>query len=134
MADDSVIRGTRRERLKTAPMLKATAQAEEILDAAKEEVTGMILEEARDHLEEEQEKREEEAQAIEEKKEEQEELVKERQEHKEELEKLAESVPVEEMIQMDQVKNSLQQEIQDILNKMNLMAEDIKGTMVDTGV
>ena len=56
-----------------------------------------------------------------------------RQEHKEELEKLTESVPVEEMIQMGQVKNSLQQEIQDILNKMNLMAEDIKGTMVDTG-
>ena len=40
---------------------------------------------------------------------------------------------MEEMIQMGQVKNSLQQEIQDILNKMNLMAEDIKGTMVDTG-
>ena len=134
MAEEGTVRGIRRERLKHAPMLKATAQAEQIQEAAEEEVTGMVLEEARDHLEEEQEKREEEAQAVEEKKEEQEELLEERKERKEELQELTESVPVEEMIQLEQVKGTVQQEVQDILNKMNLMAEDIKGAMVDTGV
>ena len=49
----------------------------------------------------------------------------------EKLEELAESVPVEEMVSMDRLQDEVEQEVQEILNKLKLLPEDIKGTSVD---
>lgn len=132
--ENAVIRGTRLERLKTHSMVDAQKDAQEILDAAGDEIVGMVVDEAREHLDEEQEKREEQAEKIEEKREELEELQEKRDEREKELEELIENAPVEEMLELDQIKNNIKQEVQDIINKMKLVAEDIKGTTVDSNV
>lgn len=132
MVENAVIRGTRLERLKKHPMVDARESADEVLKAASDEIVGMVMDGAREHLDEEQEKREEQAEKIQEKKEELEELQEKRDEREEELEELLENVPVDEMLDLERTKQNIQQEVQDIVNKMKLVAEDIKGSMVDT--
>ena len=94
----------------------------------------MIVEESREHIDQEQEKKEEEAQAIKEKKEEQEVVLEKRKEHQDELEELMEKMPLEELADLKNVQAQMQQEIQNIVSKMNLVAEDIKGAKVDINI
>ena len=101
------------------------------MEAAGDEIMGLVVEEAKDHLDEEAEERREQAQEIKEEREEQEEILEKRQERKDRLEELAESVPVEEMVSMDRLQDEVEQEVQEILNKLKLLPEDIKGTSVD---
>lgn len=137
MVENAIIRGTKQEKLKRDPqhtMIGAKEQADEVLEAAGDDIVGMVMDAARDHLDEEQEKREEQAEKIKEKKEELEELQEKREERQEELEELIEDIPVDEMLDLERTKDNIQQEVQNIVDKMKLMAEDIKGTMVDTNV
>ncbi len=134
MQENAIIRGTRQERLKKNPMVGAQEQAEEILDAAREDIIGMAKEEGMEHIDEEAEEREEKAEEIKEKKEEQEEYIEEQKEKREEEEELLEDMPVDEMLTYDKLKQDVQDEVQDILNKMKLVAEDIKGAAVDKTV
>ncbi len=134
MGENALIRGTKLERLKRAPMVEAQNDAEQALADASEEIIGMVADEAREHLEEEQKEREEQAEKIQEKKEEAEEFREKQDEKAEELEELTENAPVEEMLELDRTRTDVQKEIEDILDKMKLMAEDIKGAMVDTDV
>lgn len=134
VVENAVIRGTKQERLKKHLMVDAQKSADGILEAASDEIVGMVMDDAREHLDEEQEKREEQAEKIEEKREEMEELQEKRKEREEEMEELLENVPVDEMLELDRTKQDIQQEIQDIVNKMKLVAEDIKGSMVDANV
>lgn len=129
--ENAVIRGTRLERLKYHHMADAQKEAEDIKKAAGDEIMGMLVEDAKEHVDEEQEEREEKAEEIKEKKEEQEELVEKRREDKEEL---VEDMPVDEMLDLSKTQEGIQQEVQNIMNKMALVAEDIKGAVVDTGV
>lgn len=134
-AEDAILRSMRLERLKHSPMLKAQQQADEIEKAASEEAVNMLIDEAKDHIDEEQEEREEEAKEIKEEKEEQEKVIEQRREDRAEAEKraeeLAESIPMQEMLQLGQVKTEIQKEIQDIVDKMKLVEEDLKGSMID---
>lgn len=129
--EKDVIKGIRAERNKYHPMTDAQAQAEDVLQAARDEVIGMVAEEAKEHLDEEQEKREEQAEAIEEKRQEQEEILEKREEREEELENLVEDMPVEEMTNLNQAVEDVKQQIQKVLNNVNLLEEDIKGAQVD---
>ena len=52
-------------------------------------------------------------------------------EKKEEAEELFENMPMEEMIHMGQLKDEIKQEVQKIVSEMKLVAEDIKGAVVD---
>lgn len=131
MGENASIRGTKRELLKDKSMVKAWNQADSIMEAAGDEIMGMVVEEAKDHLDEEAEERREQAQEIKEEREEQEEILEKRQERKDRLEEMAESVPVEEMVSMDRLQDEVEQEVQEILNKLKLLPEDIKGTSVD---
>ena len=131
MGENASIRGTKRELLKDNSMVKAWNQADSIMEAAGDEIMGLVVEEAKDHLDEEAEERREQAQEIKEEREEQEEILEKRQERKDRLEELAESVPVEEMVSMDRLQDEVEQEVQEILNKLKLLPEDIKGTSVD---
>ncbi len=129
--ENAVIRGVRLERLKKDPMLEAQQEAETVMEAARDEAVGMIVDEAKEHLDEEQEEKEEEAEAIREKNEELEEIQEKRDEREEELEQLIKDMPVEEMTDLNQTVEEVKQQIQKVLNEVNLIEEDIKGAKVD---
>lgn len=131
MQENATIRETRIERLKYHTMVDARNQAEEIMEAARDEIISMVGQESVDHLDEEAEKREEQAAEIKEEREEQEERIEEQKEHREEQEELLEDVPMEEMLSLDRLQSDVKQEVQNILEKMKLVAEDIKGAVVD---
>lgn len=131
MQENAVIAGTRIERLKHDPMVEAQKEAADIMDAARDEIIGMIREEGKDHVDEETEKREEQAEEIKEEKEEKEEFIEEQKEHRKEEEELLEEMPTEEMISLDRIQSDVRQEVQNIIDKMKLLEEDIKGAVVD---
>lgn len=124
-AENMAIRDTKLERLKKSPMLKASKEADAILEAANDEILGMLIQESRDHIDEEMEEKEEQAEKLEEKKEAEEELIEKRQEREDELEELTE------MIQ-DSGADDVQKELEDMLEKLKLIEEDLKGAAVDT--
>lgn len=134
LENDYTIKAIRKERIKSHTMVDAQKDAEEVMDAARDTAVGLVMEEAKEHLDEEQEKREEQAEAIEEKKEEQEEIQEKRDEREEELEELIKDMPVEEAANLDQTMEEVKQQIQKVLNEVNLAAEDIKGAKVDAMV
>lgn len=134
--ENSIIRETKLERLKKDPMVAAQKQADAIEEAAGKEILSMLIEEGKEHIDEEQAEKKEQAAEAKEKKEEKEELLAKRRDERKEAEKraeeLAESLPVEELLDLDKVQGEIQKEIQNIVDKMNLIAEDIKGAAVDT--
>ena len=127
----ATISATKLERLKKEPMVKAQKQAEEIMTAASEDVLGMLVEEGMKHIDEEKEERQEEGEKIEEEKEQQEAFIEAQKEKRQEQEKLLEQMPVEEMLILEQVKTDVGKEVQNIMDRMKLIAEDIKGAVVD---
>jgi len=131
LEENSIIRGVKLERLKHAPMVKAQKEAKEILDAASREIVGMIMEEAKDIIEEKSKEEQEKAEKLEEQREEQEAFIEKQKEKREETEELLENMPVKEMLDMGQLKEEIKQEIKNIVNEMKLVAEDIKGALVD---
>lgn len=132
--ENAIIRETKMERLKHSPMVKAQNQAEDIMEAASEEIKGMVVEDAKEHVDEAAEEREEKGEKIEEKREEQEEFIERQQEKNREQEELLEEIPMEEMLSMSQTQEDIQKEVQQIVDKMKLVAEDIKGAAVDQTV
>ncbi|MCM1188043.1 MAG: hypothetical protein NC541_01955 [bacterium] len=131
MGEEAVIRGTKRELLKDQSMVKAQKEADQVLEAAADEIIGMAVEASRDHIDEESEKREEQAEKIREEEEKKEELQEKRKEREEELEELLEEMPVKEMVSLDQLQEDIRQEVQGIVDKMKLLADDLKGAVVD---
>lgn len=129
LEENAIIRGTRLERLKTHSMADAWKEADDVMEAAGQEIVGMVVEDAKEKLEEESEKREEQAAEIKEEKEKQEELIEKQTEKREEM--IAEDMPVEEIVSLDSVQSDVKQEVQNIVDKMKLLAEDIKGAAVD---
>ena len=74
----------------------------------------MVVEDAKEHVDEETAEREEQAEKLE-----------------AEREELLEEMPVEEMLSLERTKADVQKEVQQIVDKMKLVAEDIKGAVVD---
>lgn len=134
LENSETVKAIRKERIKSHTMVDAQKEAEEVMDAARDTAVGLVMEEAKEHLDEEQEKREEQAEAIEEKKKEQEEIQEKRDEREKELEELIKDMPVEEAASLDQTMEEVKQQIQKVLNEVNLAAEDIKGAKVDASV
>lgn len=132
--ENSVVRGVRGERRKKHLMTEAQEDAEEIMEAAEDEIIGMVVDDAKEKLEEEKEEREEEAAEIKEEKEKQEELLEERREKEDVLEELVEELPMDKLADMDQAMTEVKRQIQNILNEMTLVTEDIKGSQVDVGI
>ncbi len=133
--ENKIIRDTKLERLKKDPMQGAQKQAEAIEEAAGKEILGMLAEEGKEHVDKEQEEKEEQAEEAKEKKEEQEELLAKRKDEREEAKKraeaLAESLPTERLLSLDKIQEDINREIQNIVDKMKLIEEDIKGAAVD---
>lgn len=131
MQENAIIRGTRVERLKHHAMADAQEQAEDIMDAVRDEIVGMLVEAGKDHIDEEAEKRDEQAEEIKEEKEKREEFIENQKERRKEEEELLEDIPMEEILSLDKIQSDVKQEVQNILDKMKLIAEDIKGAVVD---
>ena len=134
LVENAIIRGTKLERLKHAPMVKAQKEADVILDAASKEIIGMIMEEVKDTIDEETKENQEKAEKLEEIQEEKEEFIEKQKEKREEAEELLENMPMEELVHMGQLKDEIKQEIKHIVSEMKLVAEDIKGALVDESV
>lgn len=117
------------ERLKSEPMVGATEQAEEILESAEEEIAGLITDAVVENLKEKMKEAKEKQEEEEEKAELEEAKRREREGHREQAE-LSE-VPVQELLTLDQVRGEMKQEVDNMLTEMKLLAEDIKGSMVD---
>ena len=71
---------------------------------------------------------------LEEAKEEQEAFIEKQKEKREENEELLEDMPMKEMLHMEQLKDEIKQEIKNIVSEMKLVAEDIKGAVVDKNI
>ncbi|MBQ3898960.1 MAG: hypothetical protein II741_03855 [Lachnospiraceae bacterium] len=131
--ENAIISGSKIERLKYSPMLDARDQAEEIIESADKEILGMLYEEGKEHIDEEQEKKEEEAKAQREKKEELEEKIEKAKEKKKEQEEFTEDIL--EAVTDREMKNAdisgAQEEIKEMMSKMKLLEEDVKGAAID---
>ena len=117
------------ERLKIDPMIGATEQTEELLASAEEEIAGMVMDAAVENLQEKAEEAKDKQEAEKEKAELEESKRKEREERRKEAE--LSDVPVQELLQLEQVRGEMKQEVDNMLTEMQLLAEDIKGSMVD---
>ncbi len=130
------------ERLKSAPMVEATEDADKILEAANKEIIGMLKDEAKEHIDEENEKRTEEAEEKAEKEKEEEERIEAMKAKKEEREEKEGASPetdyvtaaTRQMVKIAETDEKVQQELQNIVSQMKLDLEDLKGAAVDQGV
>ena len=140
IGDYAYIRGMNIERLKTHEMYDARKQGDKIMEAAGEEIKGMLVQEAVDKIDEDmQEKKEEALEKKEEQKEIEERIEKARgEEHRED--------DNEEIYELDSILNDVREMNSQsaakeagksmglIAAELNLAAEDVKGLIVDSQV
>lgn len=135
-AENAVIRQTKIERLKSNPMGEARDQADAVMDAANDEIMGLLIAEGRDYIDEKQEEEKKKAEAAQEKKQELEEKLEARKEDRKEQEKLTENiVEASQRLSggMDSVAQA-QQEIRDMMNRLKLVEDDVKGATVNQSI
>lgn len=127
------------EQLKSQDMLKAQNAAEEILDAANKDVIGMLVDDAKDHIDETAEEQKEKAEEAKEEKEKLEERIEKNKEKREEDEKLIEAQMEANQLELDnQVKSQsvdhvaeAQKSIAKLMDNNHMINEDIKGIEID---
>ncbi len=151
------------ERLKTHPVADATKEADAIMEAANKELIGGLWAEAKDHIAEKMEEAMEKAEKEAEEKEEEEKKAAERKKEKLELEKriaetkqaasnIADTEPetpagadttvsvseTQDIIEKSSDSNTqaskAEKEIQKLVEELNLIMEDLKGTKVDMNI
>lgn len=158
MGCNAAIRSMRQERLKYHEMEKAQKQAEDVMDAAGKEILGLLIDEGKSHVDEEIEKKIEEAKEKAEEKAEQEEKIEKRQEAREELEARVEEAR-EKNAEREELRREAEErsredadllgemidagmggigsasdahaDVKNMLHKMKLLEEDLKGSIVD---
>ena len=157
MKDDlNDIRAIAKERLKSAPMVDAQKTADAIEAAANEEIIGMAMQEAKEHIDEKLEEIEEQAKEKAEEEEQKEEKLEEIREiramqeaiiegTKEAAEKAearhreneAPELPIDELIELTKTNTQMdtaKQTIKEIKYSMNLLEADLKGIEIDQEV
>ena len=134
--ENQIISSTKIERLKSHAMEDAQKQAEDIMNEASKEIAGMLVDEAKDNIDEKAEEEKEKAEASKEKREEVKERIDALKEKKEENEELTEDIlnGIADAESVSTDVNAAQQEIKNMMNKMKLIEEDIKGAAVDKNV
>ena len=154
VCENKTIEGIKLERLKINPMLHAKVAAEDIMDVANNEIIGLILDEGKDHIDQKIEEEKELADKKAEEKNKQEEKTEAVKEKKEAAEALANKDSadfvskdssvhndtsaqlntIEQFLDFNETINDIQREVQDIIDKMKLLQEDIKGAAVDANI
>lgn len=127
--EQKIIAAIKVERLKSDPMVEASEEAEGMLEAAEEEIADMVMDAAVENMEEKAEEARDKQEELEEKEELEEAKRKEREEKREQAE--LSDVPMQELLHLEQVRGEMKQEVETMLTEMKLLAEDIKGSMVD---
>ena len=158
----NAVTSTKLERLKYHDMVDAQKKAEDLLEAASKEAVGLLWDEAKDHVDEEFEEMVEEAKKKAEEKAEKEEKIEERKEKQEELEARVDETRAEREEQEERrreaeersredadildsmleagmggigaTKADVKAAIKEMLHKMKLLEEDIKGSLIDEEV
>lgn len=124
------------ERLKSNPMGEAEKQAEKVTAEAAKEIVGMLYDEAKEHLDNEREKLEEDAEKKAEKEEELEERIEAMRAEKEEKEKDAPEFDDRQnvsgqIVKLAETNQTVQKELQQVVDQLKLDLEDLKGAAVD---
>ena len=132
--ENAAIKSIELERLKKDPMVGAQKAKDEILEQASDQIVGMLMEEAKDKIDEEMEEKKDAAEKAEEKKEEEEERTEKQDEKKAKEEQLRDQIKAstELMTKSDELLEDVQKEVKKILDEMKLLEEDLKGAAVDT--
>ena len=159
-AYSNAVASTKLERLKSHGMVDAQEKAEDLMEAASKEVIGLLMDEAKDHVDEELEEQVEEEKKKAEEKAEKEEKIEERKEKREELEAQINEMHAEREEQEERRREAEERSredaelldsmmeagmggigsstadvkaaIKEMLHKMKLLEEDIKGSIVDS--
>lgn len=136
--DNEAIRSIDKGRLEKQPMIKASADAEKILEANNKEIMGMAADAAKEHIDEKMEEEKEKAEKLEEKQKEQEEFieaVKEKiKEAKGEKSEAPEPVDMDDMLETALSRDGskeMQESLDEIKNSLGLLEVDLKGLKVD---
>lgn len=114
----------------------AFEQADAVMGAASDEIMGMLIAEGKDHIDEKQEEEKKTAEEAADKKKELEEKLQARKDEKKEQEELTKNI-VEAASKQAGGTDSVvqaQQEIKDMMNKLKLVEDDVKGAAVDQGI
>lgn len=127
------------EKEKSQDMLKAQGTAETLIAAAEEDIFQMLIEEGKNHLEEEQKEKEEKAEERRAEKQEQDEKLEKAKENREEQEELIkngnEAEKLEQAVQTDAKKtdhfDAAQIQVKELLKENHLINEDLKGIEID---
>ena len=155
----NAVTATKLERLKFHDMVDAQKKADKVLEAASKEAIGLLMDEAKDYVDEELEEQVEEAKKKAEEKAEKEEKIEERKEKQKELETRIDETREEREEQEERrreaeersredadildsmleagmggigvTKADVKAAIREMLHKMKLLEEDIKGSLID---
>ena len=132
-AINQTLTSTKIERLKTNPVGNAFDEGDKVMDAAVDAAIGEMTTDAIGHIEEDLEEKLEQAKEAKEKKEELEERIEKSKEKKEDHEDLTEEI-LEEASSASASKITVteaQDQVKQMLNKLGLIEEEIKGAAVD---
>lgn len=131
--ENRIISATELERLKSHAMVDAQKQAKEVMKEASKEIISMVVDEGKEHIDQESENRAEKIKAEKEKQEELEEKVDAAKAKRKEQEDMTEEIleGSQERITNASDMNAAQKEIKEMMNKMKLIEDDIKGATVD---
>ena len=132
--ENAAIFNMKEANLKSQTMIKAERAADEIKDALKDEIIGMLIDEAKDHIDEEMEEKKEAAEEKAEKEKEEQERIEKQKEEKEEKEAFTEEIAdsTSSILEAESAMGEALKEIRKIMDEMKLMEEDLKGAAVDT--
>lgn len=127
------------EQEKSQDMLKANDAAEQILDAASKDIVGMLLDEAKEHIDEQTKENKEKAEKIKEEQEKKDELLEKAKERREEQEDIIEGqtevnkLEIDNSVQAQTVNHmdEAQKNITKLLSENHMINEDIKGIEID---
>lgn len=127
------------EQLKSQDMLKASDVADSIIDAAEEDIFGMLVNEGKQNIDDNMKEQQEEAKKAEEEKEKKQEQIDEAKKKRQEEKEILENEQQADKLELDtSIKNQTvdhlseaQQQVEQIMKKNNLINEDIKGIEID---
>lgn len=140
IAEAATIRMIGQERLKTHAMVDAKKVEEEIMAAASDEAIGMMVDDAKEKLDEKAEELQEAADKRQEKEEEQEERIEAAKENKAEVEAAVENAQenaenlTEQAVNGEDVMEDVDAQVKKIMEEQKLLEEEMKGLLVSTKV
>ncbi len=122
-----------REMLKNTSMIEAKKEAKKLEEEANEQVVTIAMDEAKDNVDSDIEEKKEEAERIKEKKEEIEERIDASKKRRDEMEEFSEKTleGAESMSRITKSVDEAQQEVKEMMSKMKMLDEDIKGIEID---